>query len=106
MKNIPDRTSEFKADSLSLMGAFALGTGAMIGAGFFELTGQMGCRLFSRTLEKQEKALNMLPQCASYLRNQSTYETTNYSRIPTSCGIRLCSIWACFRGPPPFQPRP
>lgn len=41
MKNTPDRTSKYRADSLSLIGAVALGTGVMIGAGIFALTGQM-----------------------------------------------------------------
>jgi len=41
MKNMTDRTSKYKADSLSLIGAVALGTGVMIGAGIFALTGQM-----------------------------------------------------------------
>lgn len=36
-----DRTSKYQADSLSLIGAVALGTGVMIGAGIFSLTGQM-----------------------------------------------------------------
>jgi amino acid transporter len=36
-----DRTSQYQADSLSLIGAIALGTGVMIGAGIFALTGQM-----------------------------------------------------------------
>lgn len=36
-----DRTSKYNADSLSLVGAIALGTGVMIGAGIFALTGQM-----------------------------------------------------------------
>jgi len=38
---MPDRTSNYQADSLSLIGAIALGTGVMIGAGIFALTGQM-----------------------------------------------------------------
>lgn len=37
----PNRTSKYQADSLSLIGAIALGTGVMIGAGIFALTGQM-----------------------------------------------------------------
>ena len=41
MKKMPDRTSKYQADSLSLIGAVALGTGVMIGAGIFALTGQM-----------------------------------------------------------------
>jgi amino acid transporter len=41
MKNMPDRVSKYQADSLSLIGAVALGTGVMIGAGIFALTGQM-----------------------------------------------------------------
>lgn len=41
MKLTPDRTSEYQANSLSLIGAVALGTGVMIGAGIFALTGQM-----------------------------------------------------------------
>lgn len=38
---MPDRSSKYQADSLSLIGAVALGTGVMIGAGIFALTGQM-----------------------------------------------------------------
>jgi len=41
VENTPDRTSKYQADSLSLIGAVALGTGVMIGAGIFALTGQM-----------------------------------------------------------------
>lgn len=41
MESTPDRKSKYKADSLSLIGAIALGTGVMIGAGIFALTGQM-----------------------------------------------------------------
>lgn len=41
MKDTSDRTSKYQADSLSLIGAVALGTGVMIGAGIFALTGQM-----------------------------------------------------------------
>ena len=41
MENTSDRTSKYQADSLSLIGAVALGTGVMIGAGIFALTGQM-----------------------------------------------------------------
>ncbi len=41
MKHMTDRTTKYKADSLSLIGAVALGTGVMIGAGIFALTGQM-----------------------------------------------------------------
>ena len=41
MMNTQDRTSNYQADSLSLVGAIALGTGVMIGAGIFALTGQM-----------------------------------------------------------------
>ncbi|MFH1346343.1 MAG: APC family permease [Pseudomonadota bacterium] len=37
----PDRTSKYQADSLSLIGAVAMGTGVMIGAGIFALTGQI-----------------------------------------------------------------
>ncbi|NQV25936.1 MAG: APC family permease [Rhodopirellula sp.] len=41
MEGAPDRTAKYQADSLSLIGAIALGTGVMIGAGIFALTGQM-----------------------------------------------------------------
>jgi len=41
MKEMSDRTTKYQADSLSLIGAIALGTGVMIGAGIFALTGQM-----------------------------------------------------------------
>ena len=40
-KDTDDRTSTYQADSLSLMGAIVLGTGVMIDAGIFALTGQM-----------------------------------------------------------------
>jgi amino acid transporter len=36
-----DRSSQYKANSLSLTGAVAMGTGVMIGAGIFALTGQV-----------------------------------------------------------------
>ena len=36
-----DRSSHYKANSLSLAGAVAMGTGVMIGAGIFSLTGQV-----------------------------------------------------------------
>jgi amino acid transporter len=36
-----DRTTHYRKDSLTLVGAVALGTGVMIGAGIFALTGQM-----------------------------------------------------------------
>jgi amino acid transporter len=36
-----DRAPQYKKNSLSLVGAIALGTGVMIGAGIFALTGQM-----------------------------------------------------------------
>ncbi|MBU4529292.1 MAG: APC family permease [Hoeflea sp.] len=41
MEPTPDRTSDYKADSLSLSGAVSMGTGVMIGAGIFALTGQI-----------------------------------------------------------------
>lgn len=41
MDAAPDRTSKYQADSLSLIGAVAMGTGVMIGAGIFALTGQI-----------------------------------------------------------------
>jgi amino acid transporter len=41
MKNSEDKKTQYRKDSLSLVGAIALGTGVMIGAGIFALTGQM-----------------------------------------------------------------
>lgn len=41
MKKEEDRTQDYQKDSLTLVGAVALGTGVMIGAGIFALTGQM-----------------------------------------------------------------
>lgn len=41
MDNSDDRTSHYSENSLTLVGAVALGTGVMIGAGIFALTGQM-----------------------------------------------------------------
>jgi len=36
-----DRTPQYEKNSLTLTGAVALGTGVMIGAGIFALTGQV-----------------------------------------------------------------
>jgi|TARA_R110002072_G_scaffold35257_3_gene104561 amino acid transporter len=41
MKNRDERASQYDENSLTLVGAVALGTGVMIGAGIFALTGQM-----------------------------------------------------------------
>jgi amino acid transporter len=41
MNKNEDRTTHYRKDSLTLVGAVALGTGVMIGAGIFALTGQM-----------------------------------------------------------------
>ncbi|KTG17508.1 MULTISPECIES: APC family permease [unclassified Guyparkeria] len=41
MADHDDRTPQYRENSLSLVGAIALGTGVMIGAGIFALTGQM-----------------------------------------------------------------
>ncbi|OIO68985.1 MAG: amino acid permease [Zetaproteobacteria bacterium CG12_big_fil_rev_8_21_14_0_65_55_1124] len=41
MNKIEDRKANYRKDSLTLVGAIALGTGVMIGAGIFALTGQM-----------------------------------------------------------------
>ncbi|MGB3597314.1 MAG: amino acid permease, partial [Pseudomonas neustonica] len=41
MQHSDNRTPEYREGSLSLIGTVALGTGVMIGAGIFSLTGQM-----------------------------------------------------------------
>jgi amino acid transporter len=41
MHDHEDKKSHYQKDSLTLVGAVALGTGVMIGAGIFALTGQM-----------------------------------------------------------------
>lgn len=41
MTHASDRSPKYQANSLSLIGAIALGTGVMVGAGIFALTGQM-----------------------------------------------------------------
>ena len=41
MEHSEDRTPKYQENSLTLLGAVALGTGVMIGAGIFALTGQM-----------------------------------------------------------------
>lgn len=41
MEHSEDRTSKYQENSLTLLGVVALGTGVMIGAGIFALTGQM-----------------------------------------------------------------
>jgi len=49
MKKNEDRTPHYRKDSLTLVGAVALGTGVMIGAGIFALTGQMAQSFLART---------------------------------------------------------
>ena len=41
MQEKQDHTTHYQKNSLSLLGTIALGTGVMIGAGIFSLTGQM-----------------------------------------------------------------
>ena len=41
MEHAEDRKAKYQKNSLTLIGAVALGTGVMIGAGIFALTGQM-----------------------------------------------------------------
>ncbi len=41
MNTTEGRSSQYRKDSLTLVGVVALGTGVMIGAGIFALTGQM-----------------------------------------------------------------
>jgi amino acid transporter len=41
MNHDEDKTPHYRKDSLTLVGAIALGTGVMIGAGIFALIGQM-----------------------------------------------------------------
>lgn len=41
MQHSQDRSTDYQANSLTLMGAVAMGTGVMIGAGIFALTGQV-----------------------------------------------------------------
>lgn len=41
MEHSSDRTTKYEKNSLTLIGAVALGTGVMIGAGIFGLSGQM-----------------------------------------------------------------
>ena len=41
MSNANDRSPEYTKNSLTLTGAVAMGTGVMIGAGIFALTGQV-----------------------------------------------------------------
>lgn len=41
MENDDNRSTQYKKNSLTLTGAVAMGTGVMIGAGIFALTGQV-----------------------------------------------------------------
>lgn len=69
-----DRTPEYEEGSLSLVGAIALGTGVMIGAGIFALTGQMAQMtggLFP--LAFLSAALIVSFSAYSYIRMSSTY---------------------------------
>lgn len=41
MRHSHDRSAKYKENSLTLIGAVSMGTGVMIGAGIFALTGQV-----------------------------------------------------------------
>lgn len=74
MTDSSDRTPEYEEGSLSLVGAIALGTGVMIGAGIFALTGQMAQMtggLFP--LAFLSAALIVSVSAYSYIRMSSTY---------------------------------
>ncbi|KXS36646.1 MAG: amino acid transporter [Halomonadaceae bacterium T82-2] len=74
MTDSSDRTPEYEEGSLTLVGAVALGTGVMIGAGIFALTGQMAQMtgwLFP--LAFLSAALIVSFSAYSYIRISSTY---------------------------------
>ncbi|KGE78583.1 APC family permease [Halomonas salina] len=74
MTDSSDRTPEYEEGSLSLAGAIALGTGVMIGAGIFALTGQMAQMtggLFP--LAFLSAAVIVSFSAYSYIRMSSTY---------------------------------
>lgn len=76
MKDTPDRTTKYQADSLSLIGAIALGTGVMIGAGIFALTGQMAEMTGSLfPLAFLSAALIVLFSAYSYVKLSNAYQS-------------------------------
>lgn len=69
-----DRSSQYRENSLTLIGAVALGTGVMIGAGIFALTGQMAEMTGSLfPLAFLSAALIVLFSAYSYIKMSNAY---------------------------------
>ena len=83
-KDKHDRTSKYQADSLSLIGAVALGTGVMIGAGIFALTGQMA--------EMTRSLFPLAFLSAALIVSFSAYPMLNYP-MPTRLPAASPCIW-------------
>jgi amino acid transporter len=74
MNKDKDRTQDYQKDSLTLVGAVALGTGVMIGAGIFALTGQMAQMTGSLfPLAFLSAAVVVLFSAYSYVKLSNTY---------------------------------
>jgi amino acid transporter len=83
----PDRSSKYQADSLSLIGAVALGTGVMIGAGIFALTGQM-----AQMAQMTGSLFPLAFLSAALIVSLSAYSYVKLSNAYPSAGASPC-IW-------------
>lgn len=82
MKNSQDRTTKYQANSLTLVGAVSLGTGVMIGAGIFALTGQMA--------EMTGALFPLAFLCAAIIVSFSAYSYVKMSNtFPSAGGIGM-----------------
>lgn len=93
-----DRTPQYKENSLSLVGAVALGTGVMIGAGIFALTGQMA--------EMTGRLFPLAFLAAAVIVSFSAYSYVKMSNtFPSAGGIGMYYRKRMARRfPPPFMP--
>lgn len=92
-----DRKPQYEEGSLSLIGAVALGTGVMIGAGIFALTGQMAEMTGSLfPLAFLAAAIIVSFSAYSYVKMSNTY--------PSAGGLAcICKKRMAQPFPPPFM---
>jgi amino acid transporter len=82
MKHPDDRSTKYKANSLTLTGAVAMGTGVMIGAGIFALTGQVA--------ELAGDGFPLAFFCAAIVASFSAYSYVKMSNAyPSAGGIAM-----------------
>ena len=82
MNHSEDNKQHYRKDSLTLIGAVALGTGVMIGAGVYDLTGQMAQMTGSLfPLAFVSAAVIVVFSAYSYVKMSNAY--------PSACGIAM-----------------